>query len=322
MGVFTYSLDAPMPAACRGGVLTIGNFDGVHLGHQALLAEAVRQARAHGTMSVAVTFDPHPSQILRPDRTGPFLSTLQDRIGLLQQHGIDHVLILQTTPALLQLDARAFFDRIIIGQFGAKALVEGFNFGFGHNREGTIELLQTWCAEKSVPLTLLPPREVLGQPVSSSRVRSELLLGNVGVVTQLLGLPYRIAGIVGAGAKRGATLGFPTANLHEIATLVPGNGVYAVRTTIPPLAPGGRGVRGEGDVTWPGAANVGPNPTFGENARKVEVHLIGYSGQLYDQLLKVDFVEKIRDTKAFGSAQELVAQIQNDIETTKSVLDV
>ena len=167
MAIFTHALDTPMPAICRGGALTIGNFDGVHIGHQALLAEATRQARP----AVAVTFDPHPIQILRPELVQPFLSTLADRAALLQQYGVDHVLILQTSPALLQLSARVFFEQIIVDGLNATALVEGFNFAFGHKREGTIDLLKQLCAEKNVRLALIPPRDVNGHVVSSSKVR-------------------------------------------------------------------------------------------------------------------------------------------------------
>ncbi len=308
MAIFTHALDAPVPEECRRGVLTIGNFDGVHLGHQALLSETNCLMRTLDGSGVAVTFDPHPSRILRPDLVAQPLTTMAARCTLLTQQGADHVLILQTSPALLQLSAREFFERIIIEQLQARALVEGSNFGFGRNREGTIETLKSMCAEKNVQLSLVPPCEVLGQPVSSSRVRSELLAGNVDLVTQLLGRTYRLQGTVGVGQKRGATIGFPTANLHEIATLIPGDGVYAVRAQV------------EGK-TWPAAANVGPNPTFGENARKVEVHLIGYRGQLYEQTLAVDFVKKIRATKPFGSAQELVAQIKLDIEDVAAILN-
>ena len=321
MPIFTYALHTPMPAACQAGVLTIGNFDGVHLGHQALLAEAARQARSETCAAIAVTFDPHPSQLLRPGLVGPSLTTIEDRTALLQLHGVDHVLILQTSPALLQLSAAAFFEQIIIEELHARGLVEGFNFGFGKEREGSVEMLGQLCTGKKVRLTLMPPQEVLGQAVSSSRVRAELLAGNVDRVEQLLGRCYRITGLVGTGQKRGAKLGFPTANLHDVPTLLPGNGVYAARATLTPLAPGGRGVGGEGEV-WPAAANIGPNPTFGENARKVEVHLIGYHGNLYEQSLSVDFVKKIRDTKAFGNAQELIVQIQRDIDVARKALDV
>ena len=314
MATFTYEIHAAMPAALRGGVLTIGNFDGVHLGHQTLLAEAARQGRP----AVAVTFDPHVSHVLRPDRVEPPLTTLEERISLLYEFGVDHVLILRTTLALLQLSAREFFEQILIERLAVKAMVEGFNFAFGRGREGTTEVLQRLCDERSVPLTLIPPCEVDGQPVSSTRVRADVLAGAVDVVQQLLGRPYRITGVVGTGQKRGQTLGFPTANLHDVQTLVPGNGVYAVRATILP-SPTGSEVGGDG-MSWPAAANVGPNPTFGENARKIEVHLIGFSGDIYGQILNVDFVKQIRATRAFGSAQELIAQIQIDIDSVRKVL--
>ena len=309
MAIFTYALNAPMPAACRGGVLTIGNFDGVHVGHQALLGEAARQARAQACPSAAVTFDPHPVQLLRPDRLEPLLTSVADRTTLLQQYGVDHVLILQTSPALLQLSGHEFFERIIVQEMGARALVEGFNFGFGRGRKGTIEVLRELCTKKNVKLTLLSPHEALGAPVSSSRVRADLLAGAVDVVRELLGRPYRITGVVGTGQKRGATLGYPTANLHEVATLLPGNGVYAVRAL-------------QEGKAWAAAANLGPNPTFGEDARKVEVHLLGFAGSLYGQCLSLDFFKKIRDTKPFASAEELIGQIQKDIRDVKKILNV
>ncbi len=305
MATFTYALGDAFPDACRGGTLSIGNFDGVHRGHQSLLAEAARQVRP----AVAVTFDPHPIQLLRPERVEPFLNTLEDRAKLLQQHGVDHVLILQTTPALLQLTAREFFERIIVDGLQAKGLVEGYSFSFGRGREGTLDVLKQLCAEKCIGLTLMPPCEVLDQPVSSSRVRRELQAGNVAVAQELLGRPFRLTGLVGAGAKRGATLGFPTANLEQIATLIPGNGVYAVRAEY------------QGTM-WPGAANVGPNPTFGENARKIEIHLLGFQGDLYGKILSVDFIKKIRDTTAFGSVQELIAQIAADVDQVNNALNV
>ena len=305
MSIFTYALNASMPDVCRGGALTIGNFDGVHIGHQALLAEATQQARP----TVAVTFDPHPIQLLRPNSVQPFLTTTADRAALLHQYGADHVLILQTSPALLQLGACEFFERIVSNGLQAKALVEGHSFAFGHNREGTIAVLKQLCADKTVRLTLVPPQELSGQTVSSSRVRAEIVAGKVDVAQQMLGRSYCISGTVGTGQKRGAKLGYPTANLEQIATLIPGNGVYAVRAHF------------AGD-TWPGAANVGPNPTFGENARKVEIHLLGFADDLYGKSFSVDFVQKIRDTKAFGSAQDLIAQIQADVGNAKKILGV
>jgi riboflavin kinase/FMN adenylyltransferase len=307
MAIFTYALSAPAPPACRAGVLTIGNFDGVHLGHQALLTEAMRQARLRGVPCIAVTFDPHPAQLLRPERQHLPLTSSNERTTLLQQYGVDHVLVLQTSPELLQLSAREFFEQVVVDRLQAVGMVEGYSFGFGKNREGTTEILQQFCAEKQVFLTLLPPCEVTGMPVSSSRVRQELLAGLVHLVVKLLGRPYRISGIVGKGQQRGATLGFPTANLDHVTTLIPGNGVYAVRVL-------------HADKSWPAAANVGPNPTFGENARKIEVHLLGYTGDLYDHPLTVDFIAKIRDTRPFTNAHELSKQINSDVAEAAKLL--
>jgi riboflavin kinase/FMN adenylyltransferase len=307
MATFRYALGDSIPPQCQGGAIAIGNFDGVHRGHQALIAETVRQARSIGGPAVAVTFDPHPTQILRPEAFQPLLTPPLPRAMLLRDYGIDHVLILQTTPTLLQLSARDFFELIIREGIQARAVVEGFNFGFGRNREGTLETLQALGQQTGIAVTLLPAIAVDGQPVSTSRVRREILAGACDRVQQLLGRPYRLLGKVGVGQRRGQTLGFPTANLNEVQNLIPGNGVYAVRVH-------------QHDQTWPGAANVGPNPTFGEDARKVEVHLIAFDGDLYNQTLAVDFVAKVRDTRPFANAAELVRQIEDDIRTVKSLL--
>jgi riboflavin kinase / FMN adenylyltransferase len=306
MALLRYSLDAVVPAACRGAVVTIGNFDGVHRGHQALVREAVRQAQALRCSAVAVTLDPHPWQVLRPSSFQPLLTTIEERAELLHRCGADHVLVLHTTPALLNLDAGAFFERIIRAGLGARALVEGYNFAFGHNRGGTIEVLQHLCQEAEIPLTLVSPQEVLGKIVSSSRVRTEILAGAMTTVQEQLGRPYRLRGTVVTGQRRGQALGIPTANLEQIATLIPGDGVFAARAW-------------HAGKAWPAAANVGPNPTFGEQTRKVEIHLIDFQGDLYGQELTVDFLEKIRATRPFASAQELVAQIQNDIKSTRTI---
>ncbi|HZU38728.1 MAG TPA: bifunctional riboflavin kinase/FAD synthetase [Gemmataceae bacterium] len=289
------------PPVSRGGALTIGNFDGVHRGHIALLTELRQQAGRVGGPAVAMTFDPHPLQLLRPEQFQPLLTTPADRAELLQAHGADQVVVFQTTPELLQLSAVDFFEHVIGGRMQARALIEGSNFGFGHEREGTIETLRTLAEAAGVGLTVVPPFTTAdGVPISSSRVRRVLLRGAIAEAAELLGHRYRLRGVVGKGQRRGAGLGFPTANLEQMTTLVPGDGVYAVRALYQGRA-------------WPAAANVGPNPTFGEQARKVEVHLIGFQGDLYGQALAVDFVDRLRDTRPFGSVAELVAQLQADI---------
>lgn len=306
MATFTYALGGAMPDDCRGGVIAIGNFDGVHRGHQALAAEARRQARELGAAAVAVTFDPHPTKLLRPDSFQPLLTPPSYRADLLQGAGMDHVVILQTAPALLNLRAAEFFEQIVRSGLQARAIVEGFNFGFGKNREGTIEMLQALGQDAGIPVTLVPPVESGGQPVSTSRVRRDVVAGNVAHARELLGRPYRLIGAVGVGARRGATLGFPTANLTEVLNLVPGDGVYAVD-----VAHQGR--------TWRGAANVGPNPTFNEQARKVEVHLLEFTGDLYGATLAVDFLAKLRELRPFASVKELLDQIKADVEHVRAL---
>jgi riboflavin kinase/FMN adenylyltransferase len=291
----------PLADACRGGAVTIGNFDGVHRGHQALLAGLCRQAHALPGPAVVLTFEPHPLQLLRPEQFQPVLTTVSDRAALLEQYGADHVVILHTTHDLLQLRALEFFEQILRTLLEARCVVPGFNFAFGRNREGTVDTLAALCQEAGLGFAVVPPLEVDGRPVSSSRVRGELLRGAVREAAAFLGRPYRLCGTVVTGARRGQTLGFPTANLGSVEVLVPGDGVYAVSV-------------GHDRERWPGAANIGPNPTFSEHARKLEVHLIGFRGDLYGAALTVDFIERLRDTRPFASAAELTAQLRADVE--------
>ena len=301
MAILTLYWEQPPPAECRGGPLTIGNFDGVHRGHAVLVGEALRQAAACGGPPVALTFDPHPLQLLRPEQFQPILTTITHRAELLHACGADQVIVLRTTPGLLQLSAAEFFQHVIRDRLDARVLVEGPNFGFGRNREGNVDTLAAFCRQARIGFVQVPPIEVAGKPVSSNRVRNALLSGAVREAASLMDRPYRLRGVVGTGQKRGRTLGFPTANLQQVETLVPGDGVYAVRACI-------------GDKTWPGAANIGPNPTFGEQARKVEVHLIGFQGALVGQTLAVDFIDRLRDTRPFASPAELVAQLREDVQ--------
>lgn len=310
MSLFRLNQQVGAPAACRDGVLSIGNFDGVHRGHAALVAEARRQARSRGRPAIALTFDPHPLQLLRPESFQPILSSLGDRAALLQIAGADQVVVLETTPELLRLSADDFFQSVIRGQLGVRGLVEGPNFAFGRNREGTVETLTQLCGQAGVELTVLQPVLQDGRPISSSRVRRALEQGAVCEAASLMGHPYRLRGTVVAGQRRGRALGFPTANLEQVPTLIPGDGVYAVRVQ-----------KGdEGPLSWPGAANIGPNPTFGEQQRKVEVHLIGFTGDLLGHTLAVDFLGRLRDTRKFASAEELVEQLRLDIAKAQQIV--
>ncbi len=308
MAVFTIHHDEPPPSTCCGGAVTIGNFDGVHRGHQALLAELRRQADTLRAPAVALTFDPHPLRLLRPEAFRPVLTTLADRSALLHAHGADHVVVLRTTQELLNLTARAFFDRVLRTGLDARALVPGFNFRFGHDRAGDVHALGAFCREAGLACVIVAPLEMDGRPVSSSRVRGELERGEVGRAALLLGRPYRLRGVIGTGQRRGQALGFPTANLERIETLVPAEGVYAARAH-------------QAGTAWPAAVNVGPNPTFGEQAHKIEAHLIGFSGDLYEQPLAIDFLERLRDTRPFASAEELVRQLRADVEEARCIAE-
>src|SRR5262245_32850273 len=199
MATHTIAYSDALSADCRGGAVTVGNFCGVHLGHQALLAELRRQAAAIGGPAVALTFDPHPLRLLRPEQFQPTLSTLADRTELLHRYGADQVVVLRTTPELLQLSAREFFDRILRDRLDARVLVPGFNFGFGHNREGDVRTLEAYCREAGLGFKLVEPLQLEGRPVSTSRVKGELLRGDVRQATVLLGRPYRLRGTVGTG---------------------------------------------------------------------------------------------------------------------------
>ena len=307
MSVQTLEWNQMPPADTCGGAVTIGNFDGVHRGHAALLAEVRKQARAVHGPALAVTFDPHPLQLLRPESFEPVLTARAQRAELLQRCGADHVIFLKTTPALLQLSAAEFFEQVVRKRLAARAIVEGRNFGFGRNREGNIETLAGLCAGAGVRLTIVAPVLFDGRPVSSSRVRQALLRGAVGEAADMLDCPYRLTGTVGTGQRRGRKIGFPTANLEGIETLIPKDGVYAVRAWL-------------GERSWPAAVNVGPNPTFGEIIRKVEAHLIGFEGELLGDLLTIDFVERLRDTQRFASVPDLVAQLRRDVERVHALV--
>ncbi len=304
MAIHTLAWQQMPPAACRGGAVAIGNFDGVHRGHGALLAELRKQAQHCRGPAAALTFDPHPLQLLRPEHFKPTLTTLSDRASLLLDQGVDCVLILKTEPDLLHLTAEEFFEQVVRRRLAAKAMVEGTNFGFGRNREGTVETLAQLCQRDGLRLVVVPPLQIDEVAVSSSRVRDALLRGDVQAAANLLGRPYHLSGTVGGGQRRGQSLGFPTANLEQVATQVPADGVYAVRVLL-------------GKTTYSGAANIGPNPTFGEQARKIEVHLIDFQGYLYGQTLSVHFIARLRDTRPFASVAGLVEQLRQDVEQAR-----
>jgi riboflavin kinase/FMN adenylyltransferase len=296
-----------VPASCRGLTWAIGNFDGAHLGHAALVQCLVRLAASLGTRPAVLTFDPHPLAILRPGEAPRALTTADDRAEHLQALGASEVLTLQTCPELLRLSAPEFFTEVLQRRLAVRGLCEGPNFRFGRGREGDLHLLERLCAEAGIPLEEAPWQALGGEAVSSSRIREALDAGDVELAARLLGRRYRLRGVVTEGARRGRTLGFPTANLADTQTVVPGEGVYAAAAWA------------EGKA-WPAAVNVGANPTFGEVERKVEAHLCGYQGDLYGQEVALDFVTKLRDTARFPGPEALVAQLSRDVAEAQRIV--
>jgi riboflavin kinase/FMN adenylyltransferase len=307
MAIHTLDWQQAPPEICHGGAVTIGNFDGVHRGHAALVGETSRLAHEVSGPSVVFTFDPHPLQLLRPEQFLPLLTTLEDRARLLIELGADEVIVQRTSHEMLHLTAEQFFHRVLREGLHARALAEGEDFHFGHRRAGDVQLLRSLCKEIGVQLAVLLPVAMEGKVVSSSRVREALARGDVTMASKLLDRPYRLHGRVSTGQKRGKTLGFPTANLDPVRNFVPADGVYAVRVL-------------HDERSWAGAANIGPNPTFGENARKVEVHLIDFSGDLYGQDLTVDFQSRMRDTRPFAGIKELREQLHRDVEQARMLV--
>ena len=299
----TLAWTAAPPPEVAAGAVTVGNFDGVHRGHQALVRAARRWADRHGGPCVAVTFDPPPLSLLDPAAAKPALTTPARRSDLLHAAGADHVVSLLTDPGLLALGPEAFFEDVLLGAFAARMVVEGDNFRFGKGRAGDTALLARLCAAHGLAFEAVPVGDL---PVSSSRVRAALLAGDVAAAAGLLGRDYDVGGVVEAGARRGRTLGFPTANVGGVTTLLPKDGVYAVRATVD-------------GATHPGAANVGAAPTFGVAARTVEVHLLDFAGDLYGTPMSVAFAGRLRDTRKFGGVEELRAQLTADVAMARRV---
>jgi len=297
--------DGPPDGGCA---VAVGNFDGVHLGHAALV-ERLRAAAARlGVPAVALTFDPHPASLVRPGAAPVPLTTPARRAELLLGLGVDVVLVQPVNHALIGLSAEAFYREVLQERLRAAAIVEGPDFRFGAGRAGDVGLLHRLCAADGVLLEVVEPVTAAGGTVSSSRIRELVADGDVAAAAALLTAPFRTTGTVVTGARRGAGLGFPTANLAEIATLVPGPGVYAARAAVH----GG----GEPHVA---AVHVGVNLTFGATAPTVEAHLVGFTGDLYGRVLDVDFLERLRETRRFETALELKAQLARDVDAAVAV---
>ena len=287
--------------------LAIGVFDGVHLGHRALIAHLARGARQAAATAVAATFDPLPIQVLAPGAPASALSDVSDRVKLLRDAGADRVVVFGFDPAFANLSADGFIDRVR-GACDVRRIVVGPDFHFGRRAEGDVEKLRALGQRIGFVVDVVSPIEVDGAIVSSTRIRNLLLAGDVEAAARLLGRPYSLRGRVVHGAKRGRALGFPTINLAlPKERLLPRDGIYAMWAEM-------------GEGRFKAAASLGVRPTFGGGERVLEAYLLDYSGELYGEEVEVAFVKRLRDEIAFASPAELSAQIARDVEDTRRAL--
>jgi len=285
----------------QGGVLTIGNFDGVHRGHASLIQRVKQLASDASRPASVVSFDPHPATLLRGGNAPKRLMSMERRAEVMSDYGIEQLLICPVTHDFLQLSASQFFNSLVVDCLSASAMVEGPNFFFGKNREGDQVALSKLCQLNQIDLEIISPTEDDDLIISSSRVRELLNGGKVEAANALLSRPHQIEGTVIAGASRGRQLGFPTANLNQIDALVPSIGVYG-------------GTASVGGKLYCPAIHIGPNPTFDDQTgRKIEVHLLDYHGDLYGVQMKVDFLTRLRDVTRFASQDQLIDQLNRDI---------
>jgi riboflavin kinase/FMN adenylyltransferase len=300
-GLAQYPPDAPP------SVVAQGTFDGIHLGHQAVIRTAVERARARSAQAVALTFDPLPVAVLRPAEAPPEILSLAERLERIAALGPDLTLVIPFTLEFSRVEADAFVRDVLAGLLRAREVVVGFNHTFGRGAAGTPELLQTLAAPLGIRVHVVPPLTVAGVLVSSSSVREALRQGDVRRAAGLLGRPYTVRGRVARGAMRGRDLGFPTANLTPPPPGLLASGVYAGRAAW------------DGESA-PAVINIGIRPTFAESSPVIEAHLLDTNADLYDRLLTLAFVARIRDERKFPSVEALRAQIAADVAAARSLL--
>jgi riboflavin kinase/FMN adenylyltransferase len=284
----------------RGTWLTIGVFDGVHLGHQHLFSELRKQAANSQCLSGVVTFRQHPATILSPKSQLPYLTTLEERLAILQSLGVELIVPLSFTTELSQLSAEHFVG-LLQKYLKMQGLVIGHDFVLGRGREGDANLLGQLGEKMGFALTVIPPKKVNGEIISSTAIRQMLIQGDIAKASQLLGHRFALSGTVVYGSQRGKYLGFPTANLEvDSNQALPTNGVYTTLTHL-------------NDSLYPSVTNIGQRPTFGPGSQTIEVYLFDFAAELYGQEVKIELVERLRGEKKFTSPGELKAQIEKDV---------
>jgi riboflavin kinase/FMN adenylyltransferase len=290
-------------------LLTIGVFDGVHLGHRHLIARLTGLARRQGLMSGVITFSLHPREVLAPRTRLPFLTDIERRIELLKSEGVEAVIPLSFTPELARLTPKEFLG-LLKKHLRMKGLVIGPDFALGKNREGDTNVLRQLGEEMDFSLTVVPPLTIDGEVASSTAIRQALAEGDMKRAQKLMGRPFRLHGEVVAGYGRGVKLGFPTANVDTgREQALPADGVYTSRAYID-------------DQAYQAMTNIGINPTFGGNRRLVEVYIMGYDGDLYGRELAIDIIERLRGEIQFENPEELKKQIAEDVKRGKATLEI
>ncbi|HWN68038.1 MAG TPA: bifunctional riboflavin kinase/FAD synthetase, partial [Haliangium sp.] len=293
--------------------VAIGNFDGVHLGHRRLLDTAVHAARSLHGDAVVFTFEPHPAAVLAPHKAPPLLTSAARKLELLAQAGIDACVLEPFTRELADMSPEAFLQSILVDILGARHIVVGYDFTYGRDRAGTTESLRAFGAARGIGVDVIEPVAVGGVVVSSTRVRELVRAGDMAGARALLGRDFDVDGAVIRGDGRGARIGMPTANIAVESRLLPAGGVYAVRVQLLD--------RAEPAEPLPAVANLGTNPTFVDRTElSLEVHLLDFTGDLYDQRLRVQFVERLRGEQRFPGIEALLSQIRADIARAREIL--
>jgi len=290
----------PVPPDARPSAVALGVFDGVHLGHRAILGAAVAHGREAGMPAIACTFDPHPIEILQPGRAPLPITTLDERLALIEGCGMDAAVVLPFTRELAAIEPEAFVKDVLLARLGAREIVVGFNHRFGRGARGDVALLRSLGERLGFRTHIAEPMMVAGVAVSSTEIRAALQRGDLEAAARLLGRSYTLSGTVTHGAGRGRTLGFPTANVAPTRPVLVAAGVYACTAEV-----GGRKERA--------VVNVGVRPTFNETTLAVEAYLLDFSGDIYGQTITLTFMSRIREERRFPSVEALRTQIESDV---------
>jgi riboflavin kinase/FMN adenylyltransferase len=289
-------------------VVTMGNFDGIHLGHQALVGNAVAEAKQLRTKSVVFTFEPHPLKLLAPERAPRMIVNHQDKMDMLQALGVDAVIVQTFDHRFASIQAEDFVRRYLLERLNLSKIWLGRDLRFGRARQGDAEDLIRWGTELGFGVGIVEPILVQGKRISSSRIRQLIEQGRVDEVQPMLGRYHFISGRVVSGHRRGRNMGFPTANLASATELLPGDGIYA---TILELQ----------NRCGLSVSSVGRNPTFGEGSRTIEAFILDFAGDIYGEAVKLSFVQRIREERMFAQIEDLVSQMREDVQAARAIFD-